>query len=62
MKILGHTLANFEHSLMGGMVVAIPSSRRGSPGSIPRSSQRLTQYFRPFTTLLASIFSSALST
>ena len=49
-------------SLMGGMVAVIPSSRRGNPSSIPRSSQHMTQSFHFLTTSLASIFGSAVST
>ena len=52
---------NFEN-MMGCMVVVISTSHRGSPGLIPWSSQYIAQYFHSFTTLLASIFSSALST
>ena len=48
--------------LAGGMVVQILSSQHGGLGSIPRSSQHGTQYFHSFTTLLASILGSALST
>ena len=48
--------------LTGSMVVQISSSRCGSPGSISGSSQHIIQYFHSFTTSLASIFGSALST
>ena len=44
---------------MGDIVVVILSSHRRSPGSIPHSSQHMTQYFHSFTISLASIFSSA---
>ena len=49
-------------ALMGGMVVVISSSRRGSRCSIPRRNQYMTQYFHSFTISSASIFSSASST
>ena len=49
-------------SLMGGMKVVIPSCHRRSSGTIPPSSQHMTQYFHSFTTSSASIFSSTLST
>ena len=48
--------------LAGSMVVKISSSRCGSRGSIRRNSQHITQYSHSFTTSLASIFGSALST
>ena len=51
-----------NRSLMGGMMVVIPSYSRGSHGSIPHSNHHMTQYFNSFTTSLASIFSSVLST
>ena len=47
--------------MTGDMVVVTLSSRPGSLGSVPHSSQHKTQYFHSFTILLASIFSSALS-
>ena len=48
--------------IISGVVVVTSDSRRGRLGWIPWSSQHKILYFHSLTILLASIFSSVLST